>query len=92
MIDFSSSTLPDLSWLGEGVASGLTIVAVVAFFGWARSKWRQRDQIAYLRDLFHDTYARMLADRSSSKTNSLGFWRSWTLRSTIGRPTSLTRD
>ena len=72
MIDRSSSAPPDLSWLGEGVASGLTIVAVVAFFGWVRSKWRQREQIAYLRDLFHDTYARMSAEPEQQQNEF--FW------------------
>ena len=50
----------DLSWLWEGLVSGVAIVVVVGTFGLVQSKWRQREQIDHLRTLVEDTYGRMI--------------------------------
>ena len=50
----------DLSWLWQGLASGVAIVVVVGAFGLVQSKWRQREQIDHLRTLVQDTYERMI--------------------------------
>ena len=71
----------DLSWLGEGVASGLAIIAVVALGSWIRSKWRQEEQIAYLRTLIQDSYSRMMA-QPEQKQNEF-FWLLAILGSTL---------
>ena len=57
----------DLSWLWEGLASGVAIVAVVAAFGLVRSKWRQREQIDHLRTLVQGTYERMFGFEHGSQ-------------------------
>ena len=56
----SGCTPVDLSWLWEGLVSGVAIVVVVWAFGLVQSKWRQREQIDHLRTLVEDTYGRMI--------------------------------
>ncbi|MXW36757.1 MAG: hypothetical protein F4Z65_00615 [Acidobacteria bacterium] len=71
----------NLSWLGEGVASGVAIIAVVGVGSWIRSKWRQQEQIKHLRTLIQDSYSRMMAV-PEQKQNEF-FWLLAVLSSTL---------
>lgn len=57
----------DWSWLWEGLASGVAIIAVVGAFSLVQSKWRQREQIDHLRTLVEDTYERMIGFEHASQ-------------------------
>lgn len=56
-----------LSWLWEGLVSGVAIVAALGAFGLVRSKWRQHEQIDHLRALVIDTYERMIGFEHGSQ-------------------------
>lgn len=58
---------PGLDGLWQGIISGFTIVVIVAIAGGLRSKWRQREQIAFLRQIVQTAFGEMWADRNQRR-------------------------